>query len=48
MPIGMAALPPNFRVLLWTYFRIKKEGEPIKIPSLFCQKTITLLCRFSA
>lgn len=40
MPAGMAALPPNFHVLLWLYFRTKKGMEPIKIPSLFYQKTI--------
>lgn len=43
MPIGVAALPPNFRVLLCSHFGIKKEMEPIKIPSLFCQFSVRSL-----
>lgn len=27
MPVGMAALPPNLRALLWVYFRIKKPAD---------------------
>jgi len=40
MPVGVAALPPDLRVLLWTYFRTEKGMGPIKIPSLSCQKTV--------
>ena len=43
MPVGVAALPPNFRVPLWLYYRIEKEREPVKIPSLFRQKSVIAL-----
>lgn len=43
MPVGVAALPPNFRVLLWMYYRIEKEREPVKIPSLFCHFSVKKL-----
>ncbi len=43
MPVGVAALPPNFRVPLWLYYRIEKERKPIKIPSLFCHFSVKKL-----
>ena len=43
MPVGVAALPPNFRVPLWLYYRIEKEREPVKIPSLFCHFSVKKL-----
>lgn len=38
MPVGVAALPPDFRVLLWSYFRIKKRGNLSRFPLFSVRK----------